>query len=112
MPKLDYVELPVATAENAVRFYSEAFGWDFTRYGPGYASYEGGPSHLGLDGTDDPKKAAAILPVIRVENLEDAYSSVVAAGGTVSQEIFAFPGGRRFHFTDPDGHELGCYQPA
>lgn len=112
MAKLDYVELPVKSAGNAVKFYGDAFGWDFTRYGPDYAAHEGGPSHLGIDGTDDPKKTAAILPVIRVDNLEDAYASVVSAGGTITQEIFDFPGGSRFHFSDPEGLELGCYEPA
>jgi len=29
-----------------------------------------------------------------------------AAGGTIVQGIFHFPGGRRFHFTEPSGNEL------
>ena len=112
MAKLDYVELPVTSASETVEFYGAAFGWSFVRYGEEYAAHEEGPSHLGVDGTSDPKKTAGILPVIRVDDLEAALSAVVAAGGKVTQDIFAFPGGRRFHFTDPDGLELGCYEPA
>lgn len=112
MARLDYVELPVKSAKAATKFYGAAFGWSFTDYGPDYAAHEDGPSHLGIDGTDDPNKTAAILPVIRVDNLEDAHASVVSAGGTITQEIFDFPGGRRFHFKDPDGLELGCYEPS
>ena len=37
----------------------------------------------------------------------DLRSRDVAAGGQITRPIFAFPGGRRFHFTDPDGYELG-----
>jgi predicted enzyme related to lactoylglutathione lyase len=37
---------------------------------------------------------------------------VEAAGGTVTCPIFAFPGGRRFHFRDPDGHEMAAMQPG
>lgn len=107
---LDYVELPVGSAPEACTFYGDAFGWSFTAYGEDYAAHEGGPCQLGIDGTKDAKKTPAILPVIRVEDLEAVQSSVISAGGTIVQEIFAFPGGRRFHFRDPQGNVLGVYQ--
>ena len=53
----------------------------------------------------------APLPVIRVEDLDATLASVEAAGGVVTVPIFAFPGGRRFHFRDVDGHELAAMQP-
>jgi predicted enzyme related to lactoylglutathione lyase len=34
---------------------------------------------------------------------------VTGAGGTITKPIFAFPGGRRFHFTDPSGNELAVW---
>jgi predicted enzyme related to lactoylglutathione lyase len=108
MPVLNYVELPVASAGASAKFYGDAFGWRFTQYGPDYAAHEGGPCELGLDGTAG-EKTAHILPVIEVENLEAARDAVLAAGGVISLDIFAFPGGRRFHFTDPDGLELAVY---
>ena len=98
MAKLDYVELPVTSANEGVKFYGDAFGWSFVRYRESYAAHEEGPCQLGVDGTDDPRKTVAILPVIRVDDLEAAHASVLAAGGQITQKIFAFPGGRRFHF--------------
>lgn len=108
MAVLNYVELPVGSAAASVKFYGDAFGWSFTRYGSDYAAHEGGPCEMGLDGTQG-EKTAHILPVIEVENLEAARDAVLAAGGAISCDIFAFPGGRRFHFTDPDGLELAVY---
>jgi uncharacterized protein len=34
---------------------------------------------------------------------------VRAAGGTILEPIHGFPGGRRFHFADPAGNELGVW---
>lgn len=109
MAKLDYVELPVSTLGDAVGFYSSAFGWNFTDYGPQYAAHEKHETQLGLNATDEPTRA--ILPLIRVADIEAARAAVIAAGGTITREILPFPGGRRFHFSDPAGLELGCYEP-
>jgi predicted enzyme related to lactoylglutathione lyase len=107
--RIDYVELPSATAHELTRaFYARAFGWGFTDYGPDYAATTTGDVDLGLQG--DPSGAlAAPLPVIRVDDLEGAFDSVTRAGGTIAKPIFAFPGGRRFHFIDPGGSELAVW---
>ena len=34
---------------------------------------------------------------------------VTAAGAKFSKDIEEFPGGRRFHFRDPDGYELAVW---
>ena len=57
-------------------------------------------------------RANTALPVIRVPDIAEAYKSVVKAGGTITLEIFDFPGGRRFHFDDPEGQPMAVYQPA
>jgi uncharacterized protein len=50
--------------------------------------------------------------VIFSSHLEEALGQVVEHGGTVTQEIFSYPGGRRFHFTEPSGNELSvCSEP-
>lgn len=49
------------------------------------------------------------LIVIYSEDLEATEAKIVAAGGTVVKPIFAFPGGRRFHFTEPSGNELAVW---
>lgn len=109
MARIDYVELPSVTAHELTRgFYAKAFGWDFTDYGPDYAATTNGEVDVGLNG--QPGEALAVpLPVIRVEDLEAAFDSVVKAGGTIAKDIFSFPGGRRFHFIDPSGSELAVW---
>ena len=103
MARLNYLELPVADTARAKAFYGEAFGWAFSDFGPSYAATTSGDTDLGLDADTT---LTTLLPVIQVEDLEATLSAVEAAGGVVVQPIFAFPGGRRFHFRDPDGHVL------
>ena len=110
MAHIDYVELPSATAHELTRgFYAKAFGWRFADYGPDYAATDGNPVDVGLNGQPD-EALSAPLPVIRVVNLEAAFDAVSAAGGVIAKAIFAFPGGRRFHFIDPSGSELAVWQ--
>ena len=107
--RIDYVELPSATAHELARgFYAQAFGWEFTDYGPDYSATTNGVVDVGLNGHTD-EALSAPLPVVRVDNLEAAFDSVVAAGGVIAKPIFAFPGGRRFHFVDPAGSELAVW---
>ncbi|OYY71295.1 VOC family protein [Sphingomonas sp. 28-63-12] len=105
MAKLVYLELPVDNTEQSKAFYGAAFGWGFTDFGPTYAATTSGDTDIGFQ-ADATAKTAALLPVILVDDLEAALAATVAAGATIIMPIFAFPGGRRFHFVDPDGHEL------
>tara|TARA_R110002020_G_scaffold143848_1_gene316544 strand:+ start:406 stop:750 length:345 start_codon:yes stop_codon:yes gene_type:complete len=106
--KLDYLELRAGdgTTERVKAFYAEAFAWSFTDYGPGYAAFS-----EGLDGGFDASPEAALkpLPVLYAEDLDAAEAAVTRAGGTIVRPAFAFPGGRRFHFTDPAGNELAVW---
>ena len=112
MARIDYVELPSATVHELTRaFYSKAFGWQFTNFGPDYAATVTGDVDLGLQG-DPSDGISAPLPVIRVDYLEAAFDAVTKAGGVIAKPIFAFPGGRRFHFIDPGGNELAVWQSA
>lgn len=101
MARLNYVELTTGSTARASVFYTAAFGWAFTDFGPTYAATTDEPTNLGLqaDGGVGPP-----LPVIEVADLEAAFERVKRAGGTVVQPIFTFPGGRRFEFTDPCGN--------
>jgi hypothetical protein len=111
-PRIDYVELPSATAHELTRaFYSKAFGWKFTDFAPTYSATTNGATDVGLQG--DPGGAlSAPLPVVRVDDLEAALDSVTKAGGIIAKPIFAFPGGRRFHFVDPGGNELAVWSES
>ena len=42
-------------------------------------------------------------------DLEATRERVVEGGGTIAEDIFSFPGGRRFHFLDPHGNELAVW---
>ena len=107
--KLDYLEMPATggTLDAAKSFYSRAFGWSFTDYGPTYAAFsEGLDGGLQADAGEAPAKP---LPVLYSEDLEATLEAVETAGGKVVRPIFAFPGGRLFHFTDPAGNELAVW---
>lgn len=110
MARLNYLELPVGDTGAAKAFYGAAFGWSFTDFGPSYAATTSGDTDIGFQ-ADAAQRTAALLPVIEVDDLERCEAAVRAAGGTITQPIFAFPGGRRFHFRDPDEHELAAMQP-
>ncbi|MBW4332067.1 VOC family protein [Stakelama sp. CBK3Z-3] len=110
MARFNYVELPVRDVAGVKDFYASAFGWSFAEFGPDYAATTSGDTDIGLNG-DASQWTAQLLPVIEVENLEAALESVRSAGGTITLPIFAFPGGRRFHFRDPHGHELAVMTP-
>ncbi len=105
MARLNYLELPVAVTEPAKTFYATVMGWTFTDYGPDYAATTSGDTDMGLDADT---MLTTLLPVIQVDDLEATQSAVEAGGGVIVQPIFAFPGGRRFHFRDPDGHVLAA----
>jgi len=46
--------------------------------------------------------------VIYSGDLAAAQQKIESAGGKIVKAI-SFPGGRRFHFTDPDGNELAVW---
>ena len=105
--KLDYLELPGGALPQTKAFYGESFGWTFTDYGPTYAAFE-----QGLDGGFDADAGEATpqpLPVLYAQDLEAMQARVEAAGGVIVRPIYAFPGGRRFHFRDPAGSELAVW---
>lgn len=107
MARFSYLELPVRDVPIAKAFYANAFGWTFTDFGPDYASTMTGDTDLGLNG-DAEQSTAQLLPVIEVDDLEAAEQAVREAGGEITLPIFGFPGGGRFHFRDPAGHELAA----
>jgi predicted enzyme related to lactoylglutathione lyase len=113
---IDYVELAVADLAAAKRFYQQAFDWSFTDYGPHYAGFVDGPSDCGrreIGGLSEEPGVARGTTSPRVilfsTDLAASLARVQAAGGQIVGDIFAFPGGRRFHFTDPSGNELGVW---
>ena len=106
--KIDYIEWPATDMAATKAFYGAAFGWAFTDYGPDYAAFEGQGADGGFD-NDAAQAPAKPLVILYAHDLEAMLARVTAAGGVVVKPIFSFPGGRRFHFTDPSGNELAVW---
>src|SRR5262249_47592615 len=103
---IDYIEITVTDLEAAKAFYSPAFGWALTDYGPDYAGIQGEGKEAGGLRRDAAVQAGGPLVILYSDDLEASAEAVAQAGGTIVQPIYGFPGGRRFHFADPAGNEL------
>ncbi len=110
MARTSYIELPAGDLAASQTFYTAAFGWQMTAFGPSYACTMTGDVDVGLQG-DATEATKAPLVVVTVDHLETALAAVLQAGGTLAKPIFSFPSGRRFHFLDPNGNELAAMQP-
>ena len=109
--KMNYVEYPAKNLQATKAFFEAAFGWTFTDYGPDYSAFSG----QGLDGgfyradlAASADKGSALI-VFYSRRLEETLAKVERAGGRVVKPIFKFPGGRRFHFTEPSGNEFAVW---
>lgn len=112
--RIDYVELAAPDLEAAKAFYAGAFGWSFNDYGPDYAGIRLADGD-GEDGGLTPHATAGAgtpLVIIYSDDLDATLQAVRSAGGRITTEPYAFPGGRRFHFTDPGGNELAVWSAA
>jgi hypothetical protein len=107
--RIDYIEFMVHDLAVAKQFYADAFGWTFTDYGSGYAGIQGTDHEVGGLSQSDAVRPGSPLVILYSTDLEQSLAAVRAAGGTIVREIFAFPGGRRFHFSDPSGNELAIW---
>jgi predicted enzyme related to lactoylglutathione lyase len=108
---IDYVELNVTDLDAAQSFYGTAFGWRFTSYGPGYAGIRDVDSEDEVGGLNlNPDVGpGGVLVLLYSADLDGTVTAVRNAGGTIVDEPYAFPGGRRFTFLDPSGNRLGVW---
>ncbi|CAM2010842.1 VOC family protein [Acanthopleuribacter pedis] len=110
---INYIEFPLVAREQTMAFYQQAFGWTFQEWGPDYLSFSG----AGVEGGFNREEGVApgnpgVLVILFADDLEATQKAVEAAGGKVVREPYGFPGGRRFHFTDPNGNQLAVWTPA
>ena len=106
--RVDYIEFPATDMAATKSFYGRVFGWKFTDYGPDYTCFEDGRLAGGFWKSGE-VRAGGPLVVIYAQSLASMEAAVREAGGTIVKETFEFPGGRRFHFTDPNGNELAIW---
>ena len=109
--KINYLEYPAKDIDATKVFFTNTFAWQFTDYGPGYTAFD----NQGLEGgfyqadlVSDSDKGAA-LTVFYSDDLEATQEKVKSSGGVIVKAIFDFPGGRRFHFTEPSGNEFAVW---
>lgn len=109
--KINYVEFPASDLIVTKKFFTSAFGWSFVDYGPEYIAF----SNEGIDGgffkselIASSKNGSALI-VFYSKDLESTLAKVQQAGGTIVKPVFSFPGGRRFHFADPNGNEYAVW---
>ena len=109
--KINYVEFPAKNIEATKDFFTAVFNWSFVDYGPEYTAF----SNEGLDGgffksdlTISTKTGSALI-IFYSNDLEKTQSKIESAGGSIIKPIFSFPGGRRFHFNDPNGNEYAVW---
>lgn len=107
MARICFVELPAEKLGASKAFYKNVFGLVLTDFGPTYSCTMTGDVDIGFQG-DRNDATGSPLAVIAVDNLEQTLTDVQKAGGIITKPIFGFPGGRRFHFLDPNGNELAA----
>ena len=109
--KINYVEFPAKNIEATKKFFTTIFGWSFVDYGPEYTAF----SNEGIDGGFFQSELSAstekgsVLIVFYSKDLEHTQAKIESAGGSIIKPIFSFPGGRRFHFSDPNGNEYAVW---
>ena len=106
--RVDYIEFLTTDVEETKRFYSKVFGWEFTDYGPEYTSFTDGRLAGGFSAAAEVPTGGPLV-VLYSTHLADIKAQVAESGGQIVRETFEFPGGRRFHFTDPSGNELAVW---
>ena len=109
--KINYVEIPARDLEATKRFFADAFGWTFVDYGPEYVAIENAGLDCGFFKSDSvaTTNAGSVLVVLFSTDLEATLEKVEMSGGKIVKDIFSFPGGRRFHFSDPSGNEYAVW---
>ncbi len=109
--KVNYIELPAADFDRQQRFFEQVFDWRFTDYGPGYRAFTDGHIDGGFYASDAKSSTenGASLVIFYAHDLEAMQAQIEHAAGVIKQEIFSFPGGRRFHFLDPHGNEYAIW---
>lgn len=111
---IDYLELAAPNLAASKSFYTNVFGWSFNDYGPDYAGIRSPDGGDEVGGLNSGRAAGPGLPLVIIysDDLAATVDAVRTAGGRITEDPFEFPGGRRFHFTDPGGNELAVWTSA
>ena len=107
---INYIEFPVNKIAETKAFYQQIFGWEFTDWGPNYISFSGAGIDGGFNGESRVEATKpGVLVVLYADDLDATLEKVKQADAEIVAAIYDFPGGRRFHFRDPNGNELAIW---
>ena len=106
--RIDYIEFAAKEIVETKKFYESAFGWSFKDWGSEYTSFDDGRIRGGFRTDVEPSSSGPLI-VVYSTDLGAAEAAVKNNGGTIVQETFEFPGGKRFHFADPSGNVLAVW---
>ncbi|MGS0676089.1 VOC family protein [Shewanella sp. 0m-4] len=108
---INYLEIPVKEINKTKAFFNQVFGWEFIDYGPEYSCFVDAGIAGGFFVSEKAFTIASGSPLIVLysNQLEESQTKVIDAGGQISQQVFTFPGGRRFHFLDTNGNEYAVW---
>ncbi len=109
--KTNYIEFPAKNIKSARAFFTAVFGWSFVDYGPDYTVFtdEGLNGGFYKSNLSSATANGSALMVFYSNALEKTQLKIANAGGKTIKPIFSFPGGRRFHFCDPNGNEYAVW---
>lgn len=105
---INYIEFYANDLEKIKTFYTKVFGWTFSDYGPKYTAFSNAGLEGGFEYTEKPIVNGALI-VLYHKDLEATKEAIINAGGKITKDIFSFPGGKRFQFSDPSGNELSVW---
>lgn len=106
--RIDNIEFAVEDIARSRAFYGEAFGWSFKDYGPDYCEFTDGRLTGGFARSDNSKPGGPLV-ILYADDLAETQRRLENLGAKIVNPVFSFPGGRRFHFEDPDGYELAVW---
>lgn len=109
--KINYLEFPSRDLNKTKSFFSQVFNWQFKDYGQEYTIFLGAGINGGfyLSTLITSTETGSALAVIYSSNITKTAKNITQAGGLINKPIFSFPGGVRFHFTDPNGNEYAVW---
>ncbi len=109
--KINYVEFPAKDLAATKIFFAAVFGWSFADYGPDYTAFSDEGINGGFVKSDQTVSTStgSALIVFYSKDLEQTQAKIKTAGGSIIKAIFSFPGGRRFHFGDPNSNEYAVW---
>jgi hypothetical protein len=112
---ITHIEFPADDVERAKRFYTAVVGWQYQEMEgfPDYYMFQNGPESGGAIGKRSESVSDTVRIYVNVDSLEEAVKAAEANGGRVVAQPQEVPGQGRFAAVlDPEGNEVGLWEPA